>query len=78
MKNTEKMAECLVDQLMIKPDRAFDEFVSALRDTGQHHVANLLDFRSKEGSYFISAYNYNCNFSSFKPTHNPLDYVSKQ
>ena len=55
MKNTEKMAECLVDQLMIKPDRAFDEFVSALRDTGQHHVANLLDFRSKEGSYFISA-----------------------
>jgi len=34
--------ELLLDTLMRKPDRAFAEFVSALNDTDQKHVAKLI------------------------------------
>ncbi|KAI0240605.1 hypothetical protein LSAT2_008668 [Lamellibrachia satsuma] len=40
--NIDAMNECLLDFLVRKPDRAFMEFVNALRSTDQGHVASLL------------------------------------
>lgn len=40
--NIDAMNECLLDFLVRKPDRAFMEFVNALRNTDQGHVASLL------------------------------------
>ena len=40
--NIDVMNECLLDFLVRKPDRAFMEFVNALRSTDQGHVASLL------------------------------------
>ena len=41
--SAEAMNECLLDILIRKPDRAYTEFISALRDSDQNHVANIID-----------------------------------
>ena len=45
--NINAMNECLLDFLERKPDRAFKEFVNALRSTNQGHVANLLKMQGE-------------------------------
>ena len=47
--NIDVMNECLLDYLVRKPDRAFMEFVNALRNTEQDHVASLLVKRGETG-----------------------------
>lgn len=41
--SAEAMNESLLDTLMRKPDRAFAEFINALRESDQNHVANIID-----------------------------------
>ena len=48
--NIDAMNECLLDFLVRKPDRAFMEFVNALRSTDQGHVASLLVKRGGSSS----------------------------
>ena len=45
--NINAMNEFLLEILERRPDRAFQEFVNALRSNGYHHVANLLEKRGE-------------------------------
>lgn len=47
--SAEAMNESLLDTLMRKPDRAFAEFINALRESDQNHVANIID-KNKEST----------------------------
>ena len=55
------MNEHLLDFLGYKPDRAFKEFVNALRGTNQRHVANLLVKRGETVVTWVELTSINSN-----------------
>ena len=63
--NTNVMNEHLLDILLHKPDRAFNEFVNALRNTDQDHVASLLVKRGETGVMRVELTSINSNYFQF-------------